>query len=166
VTRHRRAALTVALAALVTTGLAACGAGNSAQTNQPQNVGDGVQITQGDIQALNALVVAPPEGSQQAVVSVTISNTGTTEQRLQGIASDAGEVKLTGDTVVKPGGTLQVGLSDAPASALIDGFTRKAGESVVLTLDMSDEGQIPVETYSYPPEGIFADWVAPTAPAG
>lgn len=102
----RRGALAAAAIAFSIASLAACGAGNNAQTLEvkPDNAATSV----GDIKIQNALVITQPDTTSTgpAVVSATVFNNGRTPQTLD-------SVKIGGDgvaqiTPAKGGGKLTI----------------------------------------------------------
>lgn len=142
------------LAATAVASLSGCGAGARAQSVQPYAPADGVLATSGSIRVLNALVVEA-EGSSRGVVSLTIVNRGTRDDRLRGLTSDDGTVDLTGDRTLRAEGSVRFGAATSP-SATIDGMTRAPGQEITLVLTFARAGPVRLHTVVVPATGPYA----------
>lgn len=152
--RPRTPALAAALLAGATLLLAGCGSGFGAVTTQPYAPSDGVMGQSGRIRVLNALVVAPENGSE-GVVSMTIVNRGSRPERLVGLASDAGTVDLTGDRTLAPGTAVAFTAGSDPA-ATIQGLRVQPGQTLKLRLAFRNTTPITLDTVVVPPTGPYA----------
>lgn len=87
----RRGALAASAVVFSIASLAACAAGNDAQTLQIKP--DNAAVTKGEIEIQNALVITQGEKDKKgpAVVSATVFNNGTTAQTLDGITLPGGK---------------------------------------------------------------------------
>jgi copper(I)-binding protein len=166
----RRRAAFAALAAVATPAIAACGAGNDAVSVQPYAPGDGVAATSADstLRVLNAIVVAPPEGSGDAVISLTIADRTEDGDELIGMsAGEAGQVQYQGSQEVPPRGTLTLGPGQTPggekSQALIADLQAAPGDIVPLQLMFRDAGMLEIRTVVAPAEGYYEEYVAPAA---
>jgi copper(I)-binding protein len=140
--------------------LAGCSAGFDATSIQPYAPGDGVLANSGDIRVLNALVVAA-EGERTGVVSMTVVNRGTTDDRLTDLTSPHGSVDLTGDTSLPAGGTLRFG-SDTDVTAVIRNMTAQVGQTIRLRLSFARNQPVTLDTVVMPATGDYAE-ITPSA---
>ncbi|QFQ98354.1 copper chaperone PCu(A)C [Streptomyces phaeolivaceus] len=177
----RRGALAAAAIAFSIASLAACAAGNNAQTLEvkPDNAATSV----GDIKIQNAIVVTQPgtETKGPAVVSATLFNTATTDQTLDSITVDgAGTAELTpakgegkgGKVVVPAGGSVILGGENNASAVLTDiTDTVKDGNAQQVTFNFSETGEVGLRAFVVPAEHYFEKWgptdipEAPTASA-
>lgn len=131
----RRGALAAAVVALSVAPLAACGAGNEAQTLKVEP--DSQSASKGDIQVQNAFVLTQPNGP--ASVTARLFNNGNADQTLQAVQLSGGQsAQLSGadggGTVTVPAhGTVLLGGKGNPtavvgggAEALRDGDVQNA----------------------------------------
>jgi hypothetical protein len=153
-TRGLRRAPLVAAAATAASLLVGCSAGFDATSIQPYAPADGVLANTGDIRVLNALVVAP-EDERTGVLSMTIVNRGTTDDRLTDITSPHGSVDLTGDTTLPAGGAVRLG-ADTDVSAQISGLTKQPGETIRLRIRFARTQPVTVDTVILPATGDYA----------
>lgn len=162
---RRRTALLPALVTAIVPLAAGCGAGNNATTQNFYAPADGVNIVQGEVRVLNALVVGPEAGGSEGTVSMTIANDGLQPDTLREITSDAGEVEIQGPREIPAKGSLSFAGPTASSSALIRGFTRKGGEAVALTLAFERNGTVSnLRTIVVPPEGYYRGFqIRPTS---
>ncbi|MEU9186855.1 DUF461 domain-containing protein [Streptomyces sp. NPDC048484] len=171
----RRGALAAAAIAFSIASLAACGAGNKAQTLEikPDNAATSV----GDIKIQNAVVITQPEleSTGPAVVAATLFNGGRTAQTLESVkvegingparlkpAKGAGKGKLT----IPAGGSLVLGGKDN-ASAVLES-SREAfedGDAQPVTFTFSKTGDVKLEAFVVPAESYFSGWGPTEAPA-
>ncbi|MFD9657314.1 copper chaperone PCu(A)C [Streptomyces mirabilis] len=174
----RRGSLAAAAIAFSIASLAACGAGNNAQTLEvkPDNAATSV----GDIKIQNALVITQPDTTSTgpAVVSATVFNNGRTPQTLD-------SVKVGGDgvaqiTPAKGGGKLTIpagghvilgGEGNASAALSNPGAAVKDGNAQPITFTFSKTGDVKLRAFVVPAESYFTKWgptnipAAPGAPA-
>jgi copper(I)-binding protein len=168
----RRGALAAAAIAFSLASLAACGAGNNAQTLEvkPDNAATSV----GDIKIQNALVITQPDTTSTgpAVVSATVFNNGTTPQTLD-------SVKIGGDgvaqiTPAKGGGKLTIpagghvvlgGEGNASAALTNPGAAVKNGNAQPITFTFSKTGDVKLRAFVVPAESYFSKWGPTNIPA-
>ncbi|MFJ8020762.1 DUF461 domain-containing protein [Streptomyces sp. NPDC096311] len=168
----RRGALAAAAIAFSIASLAACGAGNNAQTLEvkPDNAATSV----GDIKIQNALVITQPDTTSKgpAVVSATVFNNGRTPQTLD-------SVKIGGDgvaqiTPAKGGGKLTIpagghvtlgGEGNASAALSNPGAAVKDGNAQPITFTFSKTGDVKLRAFVVPAESYFTKWGPTTIPA-
>jgi copper(I)-binding protein len=168
----RRGALAAAAIAFSIASLAACGAGNNAQTLEvkPDNAATSV----GDIKIQNALVITQPDTTSTgpAVVSATVFNNGRTPQTLD-------SVKIGGDgvaqiTPAKGGGKLTIpagghvilgGEGNASAALSNPGAAVKDGNAQPITFTFSKTGDVKLRAFVVPAESYFTKWGPTTLPA-
>ncbi|WP_327344994.1 copper chaperone PCu(A)C [Streptomyces europaeiscabiei] len=174
----RRGGLAAAAIAFSIASLAACAAGNNAQTLEvkPDNAATSV----GDIKIQNAIVVTQPgtETEGPAVVSATVFNGATTDQTLDSITVDgAGTAELTpakgegkgGKVVIPAGGYVVLG-GENNASAVLTDLTDavKDGNAQQVTFNFSETGEVGLRAFVVPAEHYFEKWGPsdiPEAPA-
>ncbi|MFF3582264.1 copper chaperone PCu(A)C [Streptomyces mirabilis] len=168
----RRGALAAAAIAFSIASLAACGAGNNAQTLEvkPDNAATSV----GDIKIQNVLVITQPDTTSTgpAVVSATVFNNGRTPQTLD-------SVKIGGDgvaqiTPAKGGGKLTIpagghvilgGEGNASAALSNPGAAVKDGNAQPITFTFSKTGDVKLRAFVVPAESYFTKWGPTTLPA-
>ncbi|MGP4046369.1 DUF461 domain-containing protein [Streptomyces sp. 2A115] len=162
----RRGALAAAAIAFSIASLAACGAGNQAQTLEikPDNAATSV----GDIKIQNAVVITQPEleSTGPAVVSATLFNTGRTDQTLDSITvegigkpAELKPAKGSGGVTVPAGGSLILG-GKGNASAVLES-SREAfadGDAQPVTFTFSTTGDVKLRAFVVPAEGYFSQW--------
>ncbi|MET9144984.1 DUF461 domain-containing protein [Streptomyces sp. NPDC004042] len=174
----RRGALAAAAIAFSIASLAACGAGNNAQTLEvkPDNAATKV----GDIEVQNAVIITQP-GSQTkgpAVVSMTLFNSGTTPQTLDAIRVDGGgtaqitPAQGSGKLTVPAQGSVVVGGKGNASAALTNpGPGVKDGNAQKITFTFSKSGDVSLRAFVVPATSYFDKWgpsnipAAPGAPA-
>ncbi|MFJ7159277.1 DUF461 domain-containing protein [Streptomyces sp. NPDC101118] len=169
----RRGALAAAAIVLSIGSLAACGAGNDAQTLEIKP--DNAAAEKGDIQVQNALVITQPvrEAKGPAVVSATLFNNGQAPQTLDAITlpGASGTVKLkaaegSGKIVVPAHGSIILG-GKGNASAVIengrDGLENGAAQEVVF--QFSRTGDIGLDAFVVPATGYFGEYGPSERPA-
>jgi hypothetical protein len=173
----RRGALAASALAFSIATLAACGAGNDAQTLEikPDNAATSV----GDIKLQNVVIITQPdpESTGPAVVSATVFNSGRTAQTLDSISVDgAGKTaeikpaKGDGKLTIPAGGSVVIGGKNN-ASAVLPS-SREAvqdGNAQKITFTFSETGEISLRAFVVPAESYFTEWGPtdiPTAPAG
>ncbi|WP_435602290.1 DUF461 domain-containing protein [Streptomyces sp. bgisy130] len=160
----RRGVLAATVLSLSIATLSACGAGNDAQTLEvkPDNAATSV----GDIKIQNANVITQPEVDAKgpAVVSATVFNSGTKDQKLTALSVDGtGQTaKLapadhgSGPITVPAGGSVVIGGEGNPSAVLASG--REAvqdGNAQPLTFKFSSTGQVRINAYVVPAKNYF-----------
>lgn len=169
----RRGALAAATIAFSIASLAACGAGNDAQTLEVKP--DNAAASVGDIKVQNALVITQPltgsgtEGAGPAVISATLFNTGVKDQTLDSVSVDgAGSATLTpakgkGKLVVPAGGSLILGgKGNASAALATPGDSLLDGNAQKVTFTLSTTGGVGLSAFVVPADSYFTKW-GPTA---
>ncbi|POX65150.1 DUF461 domain-containing protein [Streptomyces sp. Ru62] len=172
----RRGALAASAIVFSIASLAACGAGNNAQTLEikPDNAATSV----GDIKIQNALVITQPDlqSTGPAVISATLFNSGSTDQTLQSITLDgsgtSAELKpAKGQSLTVPAhGSLILGGKDNASATLPSG--REAvqdGNAQKITFTLSKTGKVSLRAFVVPATSYFDKWgpsQVPSAPAG
>ncbi|MET8766641.1 DUF461 domain-containing protein [Streptomyces sp. NPDC004658] len=172
----RRGALAASAIVFSIASLAACGAGNNAQTLEikPDNAATSV----GDIKIQNALVITQPDlkSTGPAVISATLFNSGRTDQTLQSITLDGSGTSAQlkpakGQSLTVPaGGSLILGGKDNASATLPSG--REAvqdGNAQKITFTLSKTGQVSLRAFVVPATSYFDKWgpsQIPSAPAG
>ncbi|MFF8016130.1 DUF461 domain-containing protein [Streptomyces sp. NPDC007929] len=169
----RRGALAAAVTAFSIASLAACGAGNDAQTLeiQPDNAATSV----GDIKVQNAIVITQPdlESTGPAAVSATLFNSGRSAQTLESITlpgtGKTAELKPAkgGSLSIPPGGSLILGGKDN-ATAMLPS-SREAvqdGNAQKVTFTFSKTGAVSLRAFVVPAEHFFKEWGPSEVPAG
>ncbi|MET7379575.1 DUF461 domain-containing protein [Streptomyces sp. NPDC005526] len=169
----RRGALAAAAIAFSIASLAACGAGNNAQTLQvkPDNAATRV----GDIAIQNAVVITQPDTSQTkgpAVVSATLFNSGSTDQTLDAVrVGGNGTAQLTpakgkSKLVVPAGGSVVIGGKGNASAALTDpGTAVQNGNAQQLTFSFSKTGDVSLRAFVVPAVSYFDKWGPSNIPA-
>ncbi|MFF8972433.1 DUF461 domain-containing protein [Streptomyces sp. NPDC014995] len=173
----RRGALAASAIAFSIATLAACGAGNDAQTLEikPDNAATSV----GDIKLQNVVIITQPdlESTGPAVVSATVFNSGRTAQTLESISVDGTgktaelkPAKGSGKLTIPAGGSVVIG-GENNATAVLPS-SREAvqdGNAQKITFTFSETGEISLRAFVVPAESYFTKWgptEVPTAPAG
>ncbi|MFH0519200.1 DUF461 domain-containing protein [Streptomyces sp. M41] len=168
----RRGALAAAAIAFSIASLAACGAGNNAQTLQvkPDNAATSV----GDIKIQNAIVITQPdlESTGPAAISATLFNSGSTAQTLDAIKVDGTDKSAQlkpakgGSLTIPAGGSLILGGKDN-ASAVLPS-SREAvqdGNAQKVTFTFSKTGDVSLRAFVVPAEHYFESWGPSQVPA-
>ncbi|MGW0754597.1 DUF461 domain-containing protein [Streptomyces sp. NPDC002587] len=169
----RRGALAATAVVFSIASLAACGAGNDAQTLQIKP--DNASVTKGEIQVQNALVITQGEKDKKgpAAVSATLFNSGTKAQTLDGITLAGGKGKVvlkaaegTGKVTVPAGGSVVLG-GKGNASAVIEGGSEAAkdGDLQGVVFQLSSTGDVALEAVVVPATGYYAPYGPTAAPA-
>ncbi|MGW1768573.1 DUF461 domain-containing protein [Streptomyces sp. NPDC002073] len=169
----RRGAVAAAAIVFSIGSLAACGAGNDAQTLEIKP--DNAAVTKGDIKIQNALVITQPEKEAKgpAVVSATLFNAGLTPQTLDAITlpGGSGTVKLkpatgSGKITVPAGGSLVLG-GKGNASAVIDNGhdAVKDGDAQAVVFQLSKTGDVKLEAFVVPATSYFKEFGPTEVPA-
>ncbi|MEU6678146.1 DUF461 domain-containing protein [Streptomyces sp. NPDC046925] len=179
----RRGAIAATAIAFSLASLAACGAGNNAQTHEikPDNAATSV----GDIKIQNAMVITQPDlkSTGPAVIAATVFNTGRTDQTLDEISVDGTgkKAKITpgkddktskkgGPLTIPAGGSVVIGGKDN-ASAVLPSSREavKDGNAQAVNFVFSKTGDVKMKTFVVPAESYFKKWgpsEVPEAPDG
>ncbi|MEV5607844.1 DUF461 domain-containing protein [Streptomyces sp. NPDC052225] len=169
----RRGALAAAAIAFSIASLAACGAGNNAQTLEvkPDNAATSV----GDIKIQNATVITQPDRTSKgpAVVTATLFNNGRTAQTLDSITVDGvgKTAELSdpkgGSTITVPaGGSIVLGGKGNASAELPNSRTAVLdGNAQAITFSFSEAGEIKMKAFVVPAESYFEKWGPTEMPA-
>ncbi|MGW6013903.1 DUF461 domain-containing protein [Streptomyces sp. NPDC055210] len=169
----RRGSLAAAAIAFSIASLAACGAGNKAQTLEIKP--DNAAVTVGEIKIQNAVVItqAELESTGPAAVSATLFNSGDKPQTLESVQVEGiGQpaqlkpAKGSGKLTVPAGGSLILG-GKGNASAALES-SREAfadGDAQPVTFTFSRTGDVKLEAFVVPGHGYYAEWGPSAAPA-
>ncbi|MEY2227541.1 MULTISPECIES: DUF461 domain-containing protein [Streptomyces] len=169
----RRGALAATAVVFSIASLAACGAGQDAQTLQIKP--DNAAATKGDIEVQNALVITQGQKGEKgpAVVSATVFNNGTKAQTLDGITLPGGKGKValkpaegSGKVTVPALGYVVIGGKGNASAVIEDGAaTVRDGEVQKVLFQLSSTGGIELEAFVVPATGAFAPFGPTAAPA-
>jgi hypothetical protein len=164
----RRGALAAAAIALPLASLAACGAGNDAQTLQVKP--DSAATTVGDIEIQNAVVLTKG-GADTAMVSARVFNNGSVKQSLESLTVGSQQAKLLaadgGQTLIVPaGGSILIGGKDNP-SATVPNSSEAAedGDFLKVTFTFSDTGAVSVPAHVQPAGGYLSPYGPSATPS-
>ncbi|MFF0740704.1 DUF461 domain-containing protein [Streptomyces sp. NPDC004111] len=184
----RRGALAATALAFSIASLAACGAGNDAQTLAIKPDNAAISVDNGQLKIQNAMVITQPReeakghavGEGPAVVAATVFNNGDKPQTLDEIklGGSAAKVKLTpakgetGKITVPAGGSVVIGGKDN-ASAVVENGREAAqnGNAQPVTFSFSETGNVTLRAFVIPAVGHFEGFgpdklpVTPSAPA-
>ncbi|MFI9106262.1 DUF461 domain-containing protein [Streptomyces fildesensis] len=165
----RRGALAAALALSIAP-LAACGAGNNAQTHEVRP--DNAATTVGDIQVQNAVILTEKAGSGPASVSARIYNNGNGDQTLQSLkVGDALTATLSGTagsktvTVPAHGSVLLGGEGNAAATIPNSNEAFKDGDFQRIALQFSATGEVALEANVLPAAGYYEKYGPSSTPS-
>ncbi|MFF8271926.1 DUF461 domain-containing protein [Streptomyces sp. NPDC016562] len=169
----RRGALAATAVVFSIASLAACGAGNDAQTLQIKP--DNAAVTKGEIKIQNALVITQGEKDKKgpATVSATVFNSGTKAQTLDGITLAGGKGKVVlkaaegaGKVTVPAGGTLVLGGAGNASAVIEDGAeAAKNGDVQKVVFQLSSTGGVELDAFVVPGTGMYAGFGPSAAPA-
>ncbi|WP_028814607.1 hypothetical protein [Streptomyces flavidovirens] len=161
----RRGALAATAIVFSIASLAACGAGNDAQTLQvrPDNAAASVD----DIKIQNATIVTQPKPDAEgpAVVTGMVFNNGTKAETLEAITLPGTSAKVTlkpakgsGPLTVPAGGSLLLG-GKGNASAVIENGREaaKAGDAQPVRFELSETGTVELRAFVVPATHYFKD---------
>ncbi|MGW2341798.1 DUF461 domain-containing protein [Streptomyces sp. NPDC001661] len=169
----RRGALAAAAIAFSIASLAACGAGNNAQTLEvkPDNAATSV----GDIKIQNATVITQPdrESKGPAVVTGTLFNNGSSAQTLDAITVDGvgKSAKLTdakgaSKITVPAGGSVVLGGKGNASAELPNSRTAVLdGNAQPITFSFSKAGDVKLKAFVVPADSYFKKWGPSEVPA-
>jgi hypothetical protein len=168
----RRGALAAAAIAFSIASLAACGAGNNAETLQIKP--DLADVTVGHIKVQNVAVLtqSDPEATGPAAVMATVFNDGETDQTLDSITLPGGptvELKADKGSQVKvpAGGRVVIGGKNGAAVATIPSGREavRDGDVQRVTFAFSETGNVSLDALVLPAENQFADWGPSAVPS-
>ncbi len=186
----RRGTLAATALAFSIVSLAACGAGNDAQTLQVKPDNAAISVDNGQIKIQNALVITQPldektkkAGKGDAVVSATVFNGGDKPQTLDSVklGDSAAQVKLTsgkaeggksGPITVPAGGSVIIGGKDNASAVVANGSEAESpqlGKAQPVTFSFSETGDVTLKAFVVPAVGHFEGFgpdKAPAVPAG
>ncbi|MET9515355.1 DUF461 domain-containing protein [Streptomyces sp. NPDC002994] len=159
----RRGALAATAIVFSIASLAACGAGNDAQTLGVRP--DNAATTVDDIKIQNATIVTQPEldAKGPAVVTGMVFNNGTKAETLESVTlpGTSAKVKLSpakgsGPLTVPAGGSLLLG-GDGNASAVIQNGSEaaKAGDAQPVRFELSETGAVELRAFVVPATHYF-----------
>ncbi|MET7699947.1 DUF461 domain-containing protein [Streptomyces sp. NPDC005485] len=162
----RRGALAAAAIAFSIASLAACAAGNDAQTLEVKP--DNAAVTVGAIKLQNVSVITQPdlESTGPAVITATVFNNGTTAQTLDSITiagtgktAELHPAKGKGKLVVPAGGSIVIGGKDN-ASAVLPSSREavKDGNAQKVTFGFSEAGDVSLRAFVVPSDRYFKTW--------
>ncbi|MDJ0346670.1 DUF461 domain-containing protein [Streptomyces sp. H10-C2] len=156
----RRGALAAALALSIAP-LAACGAGNDAQTHQVRP--DSAATAVGDIQVQNVVILTQKAGSGPATVSARIFNNGAADQTLQSLK--IGDTALTANlsgaaggqnvTVPAHGSVLLGGTGNPAATIPSSNEAFRDGDFQRIVLTFSETGEVALAASVLPATGYY-----------
>jgi hypothetical protein len=162
----RRGAL-AAVVALTLAPLAACAAGNDAQTGKVEPDSQSAQV--GDILVQNVFVLTQPGGP--ATVSARVFNDGTTDQTLQAVQLAGGiSAQLSaadgGSTITIPAhGTVLLGGTGNPAAVINSGVeSLRDGDVQNAVFNFSSTGAVALPVNVTPAAGFFAPYGPSSVP--
>ncbi|MER6255017.1 DUF461 domain-containing protein [Streptomyces sp. NPDC001584] len=169
----RRGALAATAVVFSIASLAACGAGQDAQTLQIKP--DNAAAAKGEIEVQNALVITQGQKGEKgpAVVSATVFNNGTKAETLDGITLPGGKGKValkpaegSGKVTVPALGYVVIGGKGNASAVIEDGAaTVRDGEVQKVLFQLSSTGGIELEAFVVPATGAFAPFGPTAAPA-
>ncbi|MFF3491451.1 DUF461 domain-containing protein [Streptomyces sp. NPDC002795] len=169
----RRGALAAAAIAFSIASLAACGAGNNAQTLEvkPDNAATSV----GDIKIQNATVITQPDPKSKgpAVVTGTIFNNGSSAQTLDAITVDGvgktaklSDAKGGSKITVPAGGSVILGGKGNASAELPNSRTAVLdGNAQPITFSLSKAGDVQLKAFVVPADSYFQKWGPSEVPA-
>lgn len=167
----RRGALAATAVVFSIASLAACGAGQHAETLQIKP--DNAAVTKGDIKVQNALVITQEKDKKgPAAVSATLFNAGIKEQTLDAITLPGGKATVAlkpagGATkvVIPAGGSVVLG-GKGNASAVVSGAEGVVDGNVQkVVFQTSTTGGVELDAFVVPSTGMYAGFGPTAAPA-
>jgi hypothetical protein len=162
----RRGALAASALALSIAPLAACGAGNNAETLQVKP--DNAATTVGDIQVVNAVVLTQADAAGDSTVSARVFNNGDQKQTIEmvtvGTQNAALSDKDSGQTITVPAhDSVLLGGKGNPAATVPNNTEAKRdGDFQKVTFVLSSTGAVSVQALVRPATG----YLAPFGPTG
>ncbi|MFJ2739344.1 DUF461 domain-containing protein [Streptomyces sp. NPDC087440] len=182
----RRGTLAATALAFSIVTLAACGAGNDAQTLAIKPDNAATSVADGQIKIQNALVITQPldektktAGKGDAVVAVTVFNNGKQPQTLDAIklGDSTAQVKLTsgkaqgakpGPLTVPAGGSVIIGGKDNASAVIANGSEAEGpqlGKAQPVTFSFSETGDVTLKAFVVPSVGHFEGFGPDKLPA-
>jgi hypothetical protein len=168
----RRGALAATALVFPLATLAACGAGNNAQTKEVKP--DSAATSVGVIKIQNiALVTQPKPGAEgPAAVTGKVFNTGTKRQTLDSITLpgttatvDLSPAKGSGPLVVPAGGSVQLGGKGNASAVIGNGLpASKNGNAEQVVFTLSETGEVGVRALVVPATSYFGQVGATSTP--
>ncbi|CAM5443862.1 hypothetical protein SALBM135S_06681 [Streptomyces alboniger] len=168
----RRGAIAATAIAFSLASLAACGAGNNAQTLEVKP--DHAATSVGDIKIQNAMVITQPDLKSKgpAVVAATVFNAGSSDQTLESItvdgtgkkakitpAKDDKKSKANGPLTIPAGGSVVIGGKDNASAVLPSSRDSvKDGNAQRITFAFSRTGDVRLQAFVVPAESYFSKW--------
>ncbi|OEJ26273.1 DUF461 domain-containing protein [Streptomyces agglomeratus] len=161
----RRGALAATAIVFSIASLAACGAGNDAQTLgvRPDNAAASVD----DIKIQNATIVTQPEIDAEGPAAVTgmIFNNGTKAETLEAVSLPGTSTKVTlkpakgsGPLTVPAGGSLLLGGKGNASAVIEDGReAAKDGDAQPVRFELSETGTVELRAFVVPATQYFKD---------
>ncbi|ARF56875.1 DUF461 domain-containing protein [Streptomyces gilvosporeus] len=159
----RRGVLAATVLSLSVVSLSACGAGGDAQTLQVKP--DSAATSVGDIKIQNANVITQPELNAKgpAVISATVFNSGTKDQKLTAITVNGTGASAalkaasgSGPITVPAGGSVVIGGKGNASAVLASGREAvKDGDIQPVTFDFSSTGKVQLGAYVVPAKNYF-----------
>ncbi|MER5443958.1 DUF461 domain-containing protein [Streptomyces sp. NPDC002790] len=169
----RRGSLAAAAIAFSIASLAACGAGNNAQTLEVKP--DNAETSVGDIKIQNATVITQPDLKSKgpAVVTGMLFNNGSSAQTLDAITVDGvgKTAKLSGakggsKITVPAGGSVVLGGEGNASAELPNSRTAVLdGNAQPITFSFSKAGDVKLKAFVVPAENYFKKWGPSEVPA-
>ncbi|MFE2553225.1 DUF461 domain-containing protein [Streptomyces sp. NPDC059355] len=167
----RRGALAATAVVFSIASLAACGAGQNAETLQIKP--DNAAVTKGNIKIQNALVITQgeKEGKGPAAVSATLFNTGIKPQTLDAITLVGGKSKVvlkpaegSSKVTVPAHGSIVLGGKGNPSAVIEGGEAVQKGNAQELVFQLSNAGDVPIAAFVVPGTGMYAPFGPTEAP--
>ncbi|MFD7082515.1 DUF461 domain-containing protein [Streptomyces sp. NPDC059918] len=166
----RRGALAATAIVFSIASLAACGAGNNAETLQIKP--DNAAVTKGNIKIQNALVITQGEEKKgPAAVSATLFNTGIKPQTLDAITLVGGKTKVVlkpaegaSKVTVPAGGSIVLGGKGNPSAVIEGGEAVQKGNAQPLVFQLSNAGDVEIAAFVVPGTGMYAGFGPTEAP--
>ncbi|MFI0983362.1 DUF461 domain-containing protein [Streptomyces sp. NPDC021093] len=182
----RRGTLAATALAFSIVSLAACGAGNDAQTLAVKPDNAAISVDNGKIKIQNAVVITQPRekakgnavGVGPAVVTATVFNNGDKPQTIDAVklGGTSAAVKLTpakgstGKITVPAGGSVVIGGKDNASAVVADGReSAQNGNAQPVTFSFSETGNVTLRAFVVPAVGHFEGYgpeKVPAAPSG
>ncbi|MEV0845032.1 DUF461 domain-containing protein [Streptomyces sp. NPDC049954] len=167
----RRGALAASALAFSIATLAACGAGNNAQTLEVKP--DNAAATVGQVKIQNATVVTQPkrDATGPAVVTGTVFNNGPKDQTLESVTVNGERAELKsgkgGSTVTVPaGGSVLLGGKGNASAVLPSGRESvRDGATQLVNFTLSETGNVRIPAYVVPATSYFKGWGPTEAPS-
>jgi hypothetical protein len=154
VTVTHRARIAVVALALLLPGVAACSTNFGAETDRVYQPARGTDSRSGDVEILNAVIVAPSKG--QGTVSAMLANDATTDDTLTGVMLGDKQATISGGQTasqIKGGGTLNLAQSGA---VTVKDPSIVPGDFVTLTFQFQNADSATLQVPVVPNTGDYA----------